>query len=57
MWGGRFATAPADIMEEINASIEYDKRLYAQDIMGSKAHCQMLGDQGIIPKKDAKLIR
>ena len=57
MWGGRFATAPADIMEEINASIEYDKRLYAQDIMGSKAHCQMLGDQGIIPKKDSKLIR
>ena len=56
MWGGRFATAPSEIMEEINASIEFDKRLYGQDIKGSKAHCQMLADNGIIPKKDAKLI-
>ena len=42
MWGGRFTTAPDAIMEEINASIGFDQRLYAQDIAGSKAHVAML---------------
>src|SRR6202000_3112923 len=52
MWGGRFERGPADIMEEINASIEFDKRLAAQDLAGSRAHAQMLADQDIISKDD-----
>jgi len=56
MWGGRFASGPAEIMEEINASIDFDKRLFAQDIAGSKAHCAMLAKTGIITGKDAKAI-
>jgi argininosuccinate lyase len=50
MWGGRFETGPAAIMEEINASIEFDKRLWRQDIAGSKAHAAMLGETGILEK-------
>jgi argininosuccinate lyase len=57
MWGGRFQSGPDAIMEEINASIGFDKRLFAQDIAGSKAHAAMLAKQGIIPKSDAALIR
>ena len=56
MWGGRFKSGPDAIMQEINASISFDKRLYAQDIAGSKAHAAMLGAQGIISKSDAKEI-
>ena len=56
MWGGRFAQSPAEIMQEINASIDVDKRLYQQDIAGSKAHAQMLAEQGIISKEDEKAI-
>ncbi|NDV88737.1 argininosuccinate lyase [Aurantimonas aggregata] len=56
MWGGRFASGPAAIMEEINASIDFDKRLYGEDIDGSKAHAMMLGVQGIIPADDAARI-
>ncbi len=56
MWGGRFASGPAEIMEEINASIGFDKRLYAQDIAASKAHCEMLAATGIITAKDARAI-
>jgi argininosuccinate lyase len=56
MWGGRFAGGPADIMEEINASIEFDKRLAAQDLAGSRAHARMLADQGIIAQDDATAI-
>jgi hypothetical protein len=48
MWGGRFGQGPAEIMEEINASIGFDQRLYAQDIAGSKAHAGMLAERGII---------
>ena len=48
MWGGRFVTGPDQIMEEINASIDFDKVLYAQDIAGSKAHARMLIKQNII---------
>ncbi len=57
MWGGRFDTGPAEIMEEINASISFDQRLYAQDIAGSKAHCKMLAETGIISKEDAGKIQ
>jgi argininosuccinate lyase len=57
MWGGRFQSGPDAIMEEINASIGFDKRLFAQDIAGSKAHAAMLAKQGIISKSDATEIR
>ncbi|MGC8201578.1 argininosuccinate lyase [Aliiroseovarius sp. PTFE2010] len=57
MWGGRFAAGPDAIMEAINASIGYDKRLAKQDIEGSRAHAAMLAAQGIITDNDAKAIR
>src|SRR5215207_1798243 len=56
MWGGRFASAPAEIMEEINASIDFDKRLAPQDIRGSLAHAAMLAATGILPTEDVKAI-
>ncbi|WP_045837431.1 argininosuccinate lyase [Hyphomicrobium sp. 99] len=56
MWGGRFAMSPAEIMQEINASIGFDKQLAPQDIRGSKAHAAMLADAGIIAKADAREI-
>ena len=56
MWGGRFATGPDAIMEEINASIDFDRHLYRQDIVASKAHAEMLAKQGIIAAEDAKSI-
>ncbi|MEL7231368.1 MAG: argininosuccinate lyase [Pseudomonadota bacterium] len=57
MWGGRFAAGPDAIMEAINASIGFDKRMAAQDIQGSRAHAAMLAAQGIISDNDAKAIR
>src|SRR5437762_4792187 len=57
MWGGRFGSGPDAIMEEINASIGFDRRLYAQDIKGSLAHARMLAEQGIISKSDAADIK
>ena len=57
MWGGRFAGGPDAIMEAINASIGYDRRLAAQDVAGSRAHAAMLAAQGIITDKDAEAIR
>jgi argininosuccinate lyase len=56
MWGGRFAAGPAEVMEQINASIGFDRRLYAQDIAGSKAHCAMLVHQRIIGQDDGAAI-
>jgi argininosuccinate lyase len=56
MWGGRFGMSPAEIMQEINASVAFDKRLAPQDIRGSKAHAQMLAEAGIITKADAREI-
>ncbi len=56
MWGGRFAGSPAEAMEEINASIEFDRKLAAQDIAGSEAHVAMLARQGIIDAADAQTI-
>ncbi|MHB2267833.1 argininosuccinate lyase [Aliihoeflea sp. PC F10.4] len=52
MWGGRFASGPAAIMEAINASIGFDRKLYAQDIRGSLAQAEMLAKQGIISTED-----
>lgn len=56
MWGGRFNAGPSAVMEAINASISFDKKLYAQDIAGSKAHATMLATQGIITQDDASTI-
>ena len=56
MWGGRFERGPAEIMEEINASIAFDQRLYAQDIAASKAHARMLATRQIISAADAQAI-
>jgi argininosuccinate lyase len=56
MWGGRFAEGPAAVMREINASIPFDKRLWQQDIAGSKAHVAMLGAAGIVSVEDAETI-
>ncbi len=53
MWGGRFESKPAEIMEEINASIAFDKRFYAEDIAASQAHAKMLGACGIIQAEEA----
>jgi argininosuccinate lyase len=57
MWGGRYALGPAEIMEKINASIGFDKKLYAQDIAGSRAHADMLVAQGILTAKDGRAIQ
>ncbi len=56
MWGGRFAEGPDAIMQAINASIGFDKRLYAQDIAGSRAHAAMLAATGILTDSDARAI-
>lgn len=56
MWGGRFETGPASIMQEINVSIDVDRRLAQQDIAGSKAHCRMLAATGIISQSDGDAI-
>jgi argininosuccinate lyase len=56
MWGGRFGSKPDPIMEDINASIEFDRHLYRQDIAASKAHAAMLAKKGIITAQDAKKI-
>ena len=56
MWGGRFEDKPSDIMEQINASIGVDQRLWRQDIRGSIAHCQMLAKQKVLSKKDSEAI-
>jgi argininosuccinate lyase len=56
MWGGRFASGPGAIMEEINASIGFDFRLALQDIAGSKAHAAMLAETLILERADAQAI-
>jgi argininosuccinate lyase len=57
MWGGRFAAQPDDAMQAINASIDIDKRLWREDIEGSKAHADMLAAQGIITNEDNAAIQ
>jgi len=52
LWGGRFTQPTDKFVEEFTASINFDKRLYHQDIRGSIAHATMLGKQGIIPMQD-----
>ena len=57
MWGGRFAAGPDAIMQAINASIGFDRRLAPQDIAGSRAHAAMLAATGILSDSDAAAIR
>ena len=56
IWGGRFSSGPSQLMQDINASISYDKRLYRQDIAGSKAHASMLAAVKIISNDDCQAI-
>ena len=56
IWGGRFSSGPSQLMQDINASISYDKRLYRQDIAGSKAHASMLAACAIISDDDRDII-
>jgi len=53
-WGGRFAAGPAMVMQDINASIGFDRKLWRQDIRGSLAHAAMLVSQGIIAASDER---
>ena len=56
IWGGRFSSGPSELMQAINASIDFDKRMYRQDIAGSKAHATMLAACGIISDSDRDAI-
>ena len=56
LWGGRFTGKTDDLVYDFNASINFDKRLYKQDIEGSKAHVKMLAKQGILSKADEQAI-
>ncbi|WP_298436321.1 argininosuccinate lyase [Geobacter sp.] len=56
LWGGRFSEPTDQFVEEFTASINFDRRLYHQDIRGSIAHARMLGKQGIIPLADVEKI-
>jgi len=56
MWGGRFSGKPAELMQAINVSIGFDKRLAAQDLAGSRAHAAMLQSVGVITSEDAAAI-
>ena len=56
IWGGRFSRGPSQLMQDINASIDYDHRLFYQDITGSRAHATMLAHCGIISHGDLKAI-
>ena len=56
MWGGRFGESPDAVMDEINASIDFDRHLYRHDIAASKAHAVMLAKRGIISTHDAASI-
>ena len=56
-WGGRFTEAPDALVTRLNASVSFDRRLYAQDILGSQVHAEMLGAQGVIPADEAEALR
>src|SRR5262245_42846344 len=57
LYGGRFESRPAEIMEEINASIEFDQKLFAHDIRASEVHAAMLVRQGIVSPEDGAAIQ
>ncbi len=56
MWGGRFSAGPDTIMADINTSIDVDRKLFRQDLRASRAHAEMLKEQGIITAQDAQAI-
>jgi argininosuccinate lyase len=56
MWGAHFESGPAEIMARINPSVDFDQRLSAQDLAGSRAHCRMLVAQGILDAADGEAI-
>jgi argininosuccinate lyase len=57
MWGGRFSDKPAELMQAINVSIGFDRRLAAQDLEGSRAHAAMLRKTGVITSDDEDAIQ
>ena len=57
MWGGRFAATPSEIMDEINCSLDVDRRMAEEDIAGSRAHADMLAEMGIISQADNEAIQ
>lgn len=57
MWGGRFSDKPAELMQAINVSIGFDKRLALQDLAGSRAHAAMLLKAGVISSDDEAAIQ
>lgn len=57
LWAGRFSAAPTGELERFGASLPFDKRMWRQDIRGSKAHAAMLAHQGVISQQDADAIR
>jgi argininosuccinate lyase len=57
LWGGRFERKPAELMQAINVSIGFDRRLAAQDLAGSRAHAAMLHKVGVLSSDDAKAIQ
>ena len=52
LWGGRFTEATDEFVEQFNASVGFDKRLFKQDILASRAHAQMLAHIGVLNDKD-----
>ena len=57
MWGGRFTEKPAELMQAINVSIGFDRRLAAQDLAGSRAHAAMLRKVGVLSSDDEAAIQ
>jgi len=56
MWSGRFSENASTLLDEFNASLNFDKKLYQYDILGSQAHAKMLGAQGILTDEEVKSI-
>lgn len=56
LWGGRFGAGPAEAFDRLNSSLEVDRRLWRQDVAGSRAHARMLGARGIVPAEDVAAI-
>ena len=57
LWGGRFEAQPAEFLQQYGASLPFDKRMWAEDIQGSKAHAKMLAKVGVISQEDSDAIR
>ncbi|THB81440.1 MAG: argininosuccinate lyase, partial [Desulfobacteraceae bacterium] len=56
LWGGRFSQSTDELVEDFNASIDVDKRLYESDIEGSIAHCRMMAEQSMITREEAEIL-